>query len=174
MDFRLKFRPVTLRTPRIMNKACAAARKNYELVFAPFTLPYSYGTVASQIVATADIPLTSPWTIRVPISRPANNFVAVVRYVDGLVVRRYKLWSGIGEVLPVPQYIGETLPAGTVIELWTVPNQTPQLSSTWILKLGLLETPSAPCDQDGTDIVPTVVAAPYPVAKPFPNLPDLG
>lgn len=137
-------------------RVCGAARKNLELVFAPFSYPYPLGTNASQCIAIYTIPISTNWTIRYPFTQPTNSFVALVRYVIAGVTYRYKLWSGVGEIMPYNNYIGETLPAGTVIEIWSAINNPAVLASQWVLRLGLLELQDNPCDQDGTEIGPSV------------------
>lgn len=156
MDFKLTFRKATLRAPRGAIKAWGAARKNYELVFAPFSYPYPANIGASVILAIYQVPITGAWTVRYPFTQPNNTFVAVVRFVSGTITRRYRLWQGVGEIMHWPLYIGERLPAGAAIEIWSVPDVTAELSTNWILKLGLLELPANPADRNGTDITPTV------------------
>lgn len=169
MAFKLTFRKATLRTPRDTLRACGAARKAYELIVAAFSYSYPANIGASVVLAVLSVPLTVPWTIRMPITRPSSTFVVVVRFTSGGRVLRYKLWGGIGEVLPLPLYIGETLPAGAAIEIWSVPNQTAVLGSAWTLKLGVLENATHPCDQNGTDITPSVCVPGYPYEGTSPD-----
>lgn len=166
MNFRLSAKLVAVKGPRILNKACGAARKNYELVFQPFNVPYGFGAGASQAVAVFSIPITVPWTIRYPVRPPSGSFVAVAAFRSGTSVRRYKLWSGVGESLAVPTYVGESLPPGAAIEIWSVPDQSAVLGFQWKLPIGLLQLPTTPCDQDGDDISATICQPTYPA----PNL----
>lgn len=165
MDFRLTFRKATLKAPRGAMRSFGAARKNYELVFAPFSYPYPAGMVASVSVAVYSVPLTVPWTIRYPFTRPNSSFVAVIRWVEGAIVRRYRLWDGVG-VQHFPLYIGEKIPGAAAIEIWSVPDTTAALAADWILKLGLLELPLSPADRDGTDIIPSVCAPSFAYRDP--------
>lgn len=159
MDFKLTFRKATLKAPRGAIRSFGAARKNYELVFAPFSYTYPAGMVASVPLAVYTIPLAVPWTIRYPFTPPSNTFVAVVRIVRAGVTYRYRLWSG--GVMHFPLYIGETIPANSAIEIWSVPDVTAALSTEWVLKLGLLELPTSPADRNGTDINHSVYVPSY-------------
>jgi hypothetical protein len=162
MDFKLIAKLVELKTARITQRAYGATRKNYELIFSPFRFDYATGAVASQSVAVYSVPINIAWAIRYPVRPPSTSFVAVVAFKSGTSVRRYKLWSDVGERLSIPKYLGEALPAGTVIEIWTVPDQTPLLGFQWKLPLGLLQLPTSPSDMSGDDIIPTLCAPSYP------------
>jgi hypothetical protein len=155
-NYKLLLRQVALRGPLIMRKMCGARRKNYELVVPAFSLAPAVGITTSSILAIASVPIASAWSIRYPITRPSSTFVAVVRFARGAAILRYKLWSGVGEVAPFPTYIGETLPAGAAIEIWSVPGVTAVLPAAWVLPLGLMELPVTPCDADGADVNPTM------------------
>ncbi len=155
-SYGLIFRKSTLQTPRSAKKACAARRKNQEILIAAFSYAYPSGAGASQIVAVYSIPITSTWTIRYPITPPTDSFVPVIRWVTNGVTFRYKLWSGVGEVLNLPVYIGEAIPAGAAIEIWTAADNPAVLASTWTIPTGILEAPATACDTNGTDITPTV------------------
>lgn len=156
----LNFKKVTQQVAKLYRKACGATKKNQELIIPAFSYPYPTGIGASICVAVYTIPITTPWSIRYPFNQPSTSFVAVARYVSSGVTYRYKLWNNVGEILPLPLYIGETLPAGTAIEIWTGSTNPAELTQTWRLPLGILENPSAPCDHDGTDINPTVCVPP--------------
>lgn len=151
--YNLIFRKVTRQAAKSKKLAVGAARTNTEIYVAAQTLETPSGTGVSVIVAVLDPALTVPFTVRYPVVPPSETFVAVVRYVSGGVTYRYKLWEDIGEVLPLATYVGETLPAGTKIEIWSVPGETATIPN-WTLKLGLLELPSHPAQRDGTQIVP--------------------
>ena len=165
----LNFKKATLQTARQYNKACGAAKKNQELVIPAFSYPYPSGSGASMIVAVYSVPITTRWSIRYPITRPSSSFVAVIRWVVSGVTFRYKLWAGVGEILPAPLYIGETIPAGAAIEIWTTTANPSVLSADWRLPLGILEDPSFPCDHDGTDITPTVCVPSF-ASMPFSSM----
>lgn len=165
----LTFKKAVLQAARSFKKACGAAKKNQELVIPAFSYSYPSGSGASMIVAVYSVPITTPWSILYPITRPSTSFVAVVRWVTSGVTFRYKLWSGVGEILPLPTYIGETIPAGAAIEIWTASANPAVLSSTWRLPLGVLENPAFPCDHDGSDITPTVCVPSF-VYGPFSSM----
>ena len=165
MDFRLTFRKATLKAPRGALRSYGAARKNYELVFAPFSYTYPAGIGASVVVAVYTIPLAVPWTIRYPFTRPNNTFVAVVRWVEGATVRRYRLWDAVG-VQHFPLYVGKTIPGAAAIEIWSVPDTTATLAADWVLRLGLLELPLGPGDRDGTDVIPSVCVPSFAYRDP--------
>ncbi len=152
----LNFKKAVLQAARSFKKACGATKKNQELVIPAFSYTYPSGSGASMIVAVYSVPITTRWSIRYPITRPSTSFVAVIRWVASGVTFRYKLWSGVGEVLPLPTYIGETIPAGAAIEIWTASANPAVLSTEWRIPLGILENPAFPCDHDGTDITPTI------------------
>ncbi len=152
----LNFQKATLQADRLYRKACGATKKNQELVIPAFSYTYPVGAGASQIVAVYSVPITSRWSIRYPFTRPSSSFVAVIRWVVSGVTFRYKLWSGVGERLAIPTYIGETIPVGAAIEIWTASANPAVLTSEWRLVLGILEDPVFPCDHDGTDIIPSV------------------
>lgn len=84
----------------------------------------------------------------------------MIRWVVNGITFRYKLWAEVGERIALPLYIGETIPTGAAIEIWTASANPAVLSSAWRLPLGILEYPSAPNDTDGTDITPTVCVVP--------------
>lgn len=155
-SYGLIFRKSTLQAARGVKKSCAARRKNQEILIAAFSYAYPAGAGASQIVAVYSVPITTTWTIRYPIVPPSSSFVPVIRWVTGGVTFRYKLWAGVGEVLNVPTYIGEAIPAGAAIEIWTASANPAVLASAWYLVTGILEAPATACDTNGTDINPTV------------------
>jgi hypothetical protein len=157
----LNFKKAVAGLSRSFKKACGATKKNQELVIPAFSYSYPAGAGASQIVAVYTVPIVTPWTIRYPITRPSTSFVAVLRWVTAGVTYRYKLWSGVGEILPLPTYIGETIPSGAALEIWTASANPAVLSTTWRIPLGILENPSTPCDTDGTDISPSVCVPPF-------------
>lgn len=167
MDLRLTYNKATLKAPRGALRAFGAARKNYELVFAPFSYTYPAGRVASAAVAIYSISLAVPWTIRYPVARPNSSFVAVVRWVVGGVTLRRRLWLGLGR-MHFPLYQGETIPASSsaAIEIWSVPDETAALAADWVLRLGLLELPSSPADRNGTDIPISVCVPTYTATTP--------
>lgn len=157
--YALNYKKATPQDARSSRKAVGAAKKNQELVIPAFSYPYTAAT-ASQIVAVYSIPITTSWTIRYPVTRPSSSFVAVIRWVVAGITFRYKLWAGVGERLAIPTYMGETIPAGAAVEIWTASTNPAVLSSAWRLPLGILEAPSSPNDTDGTDITPTVCVVP--------------
>ena len=167
MDLRLTFRKATLKAPSGALRSFGAARKNYELVFAPFSYTYPAGRGASASVAVYSILLDVPWTIRYPVARPNASFVAVVRWVEGGVTKRYRLWADLG-IMHFPLYKGEKIPASSTaaIEIWSVPDVTAALADEWVLKLGLLELPQSPADRNGTDVSVSVCVPTYTATTP--------
>lgn len=48
-----------------------------------------------------------------------TNFCPCVTWrIDDSTIRRFKLWKDVGEILYVPMYAGQTLPAKFEIEIW--------------------------------------------------------
>ena len=83
-----------------------------------------------------------------------TNFVLTVKWLDGNVVKRYKLWQNVGELLAYPLYAGEIIPGvGAELEYWTTANST---STTVVPPLSLicaiLENPTTCCDQTGIEL----------------------
>lgn len=166
MDFKLTVKLVQVRGPKLASRACGATRKNFNLVFQPFTIPYGHGVRVSQAVATFSVSLAQRWAIRYPVRPPHNSFVAVVAYRSGPIIKRLKLWKDVGEICDFPLYLGETVESNAQIEIWTVPDRTLTLPFIWRLPLAMLELPKTVCDQDGTDLATNACIVPYPQAVP--------
>jgi len=157
----LLFKSSTMLAPRGAIKACAAKRKNQTLLIPAFSYAYPSGAGASQIVAIYTVPIATHWTIRYPLARSYSTFAAVLRWVVSGVTFRVKLWQGTTEILPLPVYVGETVPAGTVIEIWTNASNPSTLSSDWTIPIGIMEQPTTSCDVTGSQISPVVCVPPF-------------
>lgn len=69
----------------------------------------------------------------------------------------------MGEVLPYPVYIGESILAPASIEIWNTQSYNPStLAADWSLTLGLLEDPSSATDTTGTVYVVDTCIAGFP------------
>lgn len=60
------------------------------------------------------------FSVNISSDNESENYVLAARSHG----KRYKFWAGVGEVLDVPKYNGETLYADTVFELWSTTNSS--------------------------------------------------
>lgn len=110
-------------------------------------------TGSSRAVAQFCIEIDGRFTIHAPITPPSGvQFCPVIRWTDEAgTVRRFKLFAGVGEMLPLPTYIGEAIISPAALEIWNTPDYNPTtLAADWSIQLGLLENPASPTDETGT------------------------
>lgn len=94
----------------------------------------------SEMLASAAISNTNPFSIKRPITAPNSTFVAAVRWSESPYVYRYKLWDD--GVLYFPVYNGEQIGANAYLELWSVADQAlAAITSDWTLTVSKLVLP---------------------------------
>jgi hypothetical protein len=151
-EFKLRNKPVSLGTVRpATGKSRVVTDLNQRLTVPTFTTTLPSWPGASYIAARLLIQMGFLWSFRVPITAPSNTFVAAIKWTEtGSIVRRYKLWQGVGELLSYPLYSGELIPAANaVLEIWSVEGQlTPALATEWNVPITLLELPDCCCDTE--------------------------
>lgn len=91
---------------------------------------FSYSDISwkgvSEVVCQFNFSAEKSFVLRnVPTTPTSDQFIACIRYRVGNTVYRYKLWSGVGEVLAnAPDYSGQVIKKNFVIEIWNVANVT--------------------------------------------------
>jgi len=89
---------------------------------------FSYNTTwygASVEVTQFNFSSTDVFTLRrLPTVPSGVNFLLCLKWRNGSVVTRYKLWENVGEVLNVPLYGGQIIPKNFVLEVWNLENGT--------------------------------------------------
>ena len=69
---------------------------------------------------------------------------------------RYLLYSGVGEILNLPLYQGESLDAGALLECWTAQKNTQTITAaTFSLKLGSTTVPTDFRATNQTSVAPS-------------------
>jgi len=163
-DFR-KFRDVTLIQPQRVN-----------LVLPAFTLPASTWAGASVILAEYAFNNTVWFSLMMPIGEFGSNFVPAVRYVNGDMVARYKLWEDVGELLYYPVYDGERLGPNAVVEIWSVNSPLAPMNPANVTFLSsVVNVPEDTCstcctNPSETDFLvyqPPQIISPYAACDPF-------
>lgn len=158
--FNKMFRPVVLQAKKAYRAVVPARRANVVIRIPAFSYNYpAQAAGVSIIVAVYSVPITTPWTIRVPV-KPVGNFSVSVKWVAAGVVYRYKLWDTDG-AQPDHAYIGEVIPPGAELEIWTGSGRPAVLPADWTLTLGLLELPSQLGNDTGTVLNPTPCVLPF-------------
>lgn len=103
------------------NEAVAINKGRESVIIPAFSITNVPWLGASFILTEFLAESEKNFSIKTDLASQVNStFVLAVRYVVGDVVTRYKLWSGIGEVLAAPDYNGERLLADSVFEIWSV------------------------------------------------------
>ena len=97
---------------------------------------------ASHLAGRFCISVWTAYHIRMPVVVANTTFCPCIKWTESGVVRRYKLWKGVGEKLAYPMYIGEVIPPVATLEIWTVRSNKPLLGSEWQLPVTILEMPS--------------------------------
>lgn len=88
-------------------------------------------------------------TVRKPDN--VDDFCLCVKYREDDVVTRYKLWSGVGEVMwdSIPEYNGEIIKSNMVFEVWTkVGSSTATLPEDLRIYTTLRRLPTSMTDYD--------------------------
>lgn len=153
-EFKLRSKPLVLGTYKPSSKIRVITDLNQKLevpIFSAANLPAWSG--ASYVVARLIIQMGFLWSFRVPVIPPSDTFVAAIRWTEGEgIVRRFKLWQNIGELLSYPLYSGELIPAANaVLEIWSVEGEnTAEILTEWTPMITLLELPDTCCDQEST------------------------
>ena len=131
-----------------------------------FTAPHSAWSGASYIVARIPVRLTKNFAIRLPITRISNTFCATIKWNEGTIVRRYKLWTGVGEKLGYAKYSGQVVPDScTAIEIWSVTGRTSAvLPADWDLFITELNIPYNASQLQGTEYDITTICFSHPYA----------
>lgn len=115
--------------------------KRHTLAIQPFTLSASWAG-ASELVASADILNTRPFSFKLPISSN-STYVLAVRWSISPYVYRYLLWNDVGELLNYPLYNGETIGVNAVFEAWNVSvTNTIIQPSTLLLPISWMNEPN--------------------------------
>lgn len=146
-------KPISLGTIRATKSPRLVRQLNQALDVPVFSTTIEEWPEASYIVARGIIQIGSIWSFVVPVTKPSSSFVACVKWTEaGTVVRRYKLWSGVGELLSYPLYSGELIPAADVIlEIWCASGSlTASISTKWQPIIAALDVPADCCSVDNT------------------------
>lgn len=152
-EHKLRSKPLALGTYKSSGKSRIVTDLNQRLEVPEFSAVIPSWPGASYIVARLIIQMGFLWSFKVPVVKPSNTFVACIKWTESdNVVRRFKLWSGVGEILHYPLYSGELIPvADAVLEIWSVEDElTAELTETWHPPITLLELPDCCCDVEST------------------------
>lgn len=96
-------------------------KKNGYVVLPAFSYTGIIWKDASEIITQFNYSASKNFVLRNLPETPAGvNFCLVIRYRIGEEVFRYKLWQGVGEVLPVALYNGEVIKKHFVLEVWNI------------------------------------------------------
>jgi len=161
----LQHKPLELATVQeISSRGRNTKLVNSYLRIAAFTAPHQAWAGASYIVARIPIHLGKNIASRLPITRASTTFCAAIKWNEGTIVRRYKLWSGVGERLGHPTYTGQVIPDNcTAIEIWSVVGRTSAvLSQEWKLPITELEVPYISRQTEGTPTDLTTICYTHP------------
>lgn len=130
-------------------RARLIAYLNKTITVPAFSAEYPEWAGASYVVAKGVITKDNDWSILMPVTRPNDTFVATIMWIDeDNNVNRYKLWTGIGELLNYPLYAGEIIPAGDAyLEIWNVEDElTASADESWTIPISTLELPESADD----------------------------
>lgn len=164
-EFGLLSTPLPLTNLRQQRGARIIQMLNRTITVPAFSVSAGTWGGVSQVAAATGVSFGSSWSIRVPVTRPNNSFVAAVRWTTSGTTYRRKLWGGIGEVLNQPLYTGEVLPStGVRLEFWTVEGQATLSTggASWSIALTLLELPTDQRDTTATDTLLSAVCVTQP------------
>lgn len=143
-NFMLTHKPLNLDPIRSISRPSRVIKKlNAYLKIPAFTAPFPSWSGASYIVARIPIRLGKNIAIRLPIQKPSTTFVACIKWNEGIIVKRYKLWSNVNENVDFPMYIGEVIPDScTALEIWNVSGTTNATNpAEWQLQITELSIP---------------------------------
>lgn len=98
---------------------------------------------ASQLLAQFNLSLANNFTIPALPSGAGRNFCLCIRHRIGTTPYRYKLWSGVGEILYTPQqYVSEVIKKNFTLEIWSTPTSTASLASPLSIATSILVVPT--------------------------------
>lgn len=146
-------KPISLGTIRTSRNPRLVRQLNQALDVSAFSTTIEEWPGASYIVARGVVQVGSIWSFVVPVTKPSTSFVACIKWTEaGSVVRRYKLWENVGELLSYPLYNGELIPAADVIlEVWCVNGSlTASITSNWQPIIAKLDIPENCCSVNNT------------------------
>ncbi len=110
-----------------------------QFVLPAFLLPVPTWLGASDIIAQYSISNSYYFSLKLPIEQFGENFVLAIRWAEGTIIRRFKLWGDIGEVLYFPVYAGERIGYNAVFELWSIDSEAaPELDEESTLDTSVL------------------------------------
>lgn len=147
------------------------------LILPAFTLPVPTWAGASTILAEFALNNSSYISFKKPVSKFGENFVAAVRWYDGVMVARYLFWEDVDMILYYPVYDGEKIGVNGTIEIWSINSSSaPTLDTSKILPISILVYPTDGCqstccaspsaEQLLAETIPTTVP-PYSYCSPF-------
>jgi len=120
------------------------------LIIPAFSYASSWGGV-SQMLTRFGIGNLKPFTVKRPIEQPNESFVAAISWNRAPYVYRYKLMSGIGEVLYFPRLNNQQIGVGAYLEIWSVNGSSlAEASENWELQTSKLVLPTLcyPCQEE--------------------------
>lgn len=147
-----------------------------KLIIPAFLLAPNTWAGASTVLASIPLNNTAYLSLKMPIDLFGANFVPAIRWYDGVLAKRFKLWENDGELLYYPVYDGERIGPNAVIEIWSVnTTSAPENDSAVTLESSQFVFPPNPCasccaqpDQETllSLVVPTGLD-PYTYCNPF-------
>lgn len=151
------------------------------IVIPAFTLSVSIWANASTILA--QFPFGNDdyyFSIKIPVIKFGENFVAAVRWKVNDTCYRFKLWDATNAVLYYSVYAGERIGLNAILEIWSVNSASvPELSEAYTLYSSQIVFPDAnttscsSCAQPDAaiDLVQQAasVLPPYAFCNPFCN-----
>lgn len=153
-EHKLRSKPLSLGSYKFNKKIRVVTDLNQKIEIPAFTTTLPSWPGASYIVARIIVQMGFLWSFRIPVVKPTVTFVPCIKWVEsGTIVRRYKLWEDVGELLGYPLYTGELIPAADVIlEFWSIEDElTVALTEDeWQPLITLLESPDCCCDETST------------------------
>ncbi len=150
MAFKHLWRQPTITAAKLYRKVFVNNRVHATLVLPAFSFPAPW-LGASHVVGIFTIPITSgSFTARYVKTSASPSVTLAFKYVVGDVVTRLVFSKSPDSILPYPDYIGESLPAGTVLEVWNRQGFDPETHDDISIDLGILELPDSCCDSVGT------------------------
>lgn len=101
----------------------------------------------SQMLARYSISNVKPFNLKRPFEQPNESFCAAISWNEAPYVYRYKLTSGIGEVLYFPELVNQQIGVGAYFEIWSVAGSgVAATTANWTLEVSKLVLPSLqPC-----------------------------
>lgn len=140
----LKVSPVTVATSKLQTLGVSRASS---FVHSQIAVPeFSESGIVwrnySQLLRQYNFTVEKPFTIRGSLPLLATDFLACIRFRVGNKITRYKLWTGVGEVLPSAfLYVNQTIQPNFSIEIWSVTDETTPDSDGFSIILGIRHDP---------------------------------